>query len=82
MAQKLNRRNQGLFDKQKILKALVVTLLKEGWSPEQISGRLKLENKDFKISHETIYKFIYSKEGAKQKLYLLGLFGNGRIVKL
>ena len=53
------------------LKTHVILKLKEGWSPEQISGRLKLENSDMQVSHETIYKFIYSEEGAKNKLHKL-----------
>jgi IS30 family transposase len=38
--------------------ALVKTNLKEDWSPEQISGRLKL--KGMSISHETIYQYVYA----------------------
>lgn len=34
-----------------------------------ISGRMKLENFPVKISHETIYQYIYSYKGQKQKLY-------------
>ncbi|MBA2629178.1 MAG: IS30 family transposase [Rickettsiaceae bacterium] len=71
IAQKLQRRNLGLFEKQKNLAPCVVTLLKDGWWPEQISGRLKLENNALKVSHETIYKFIYGEKGEKQKLYSL-----------
>lgn len=56
----------------KALKAYVISKLKDGWSPEQISGRLKLENSDLQVSHETIYKFIYySNEGIQNKLYTL-----------
>src|SRR3989338_3862250 len=40
----------------------VVDKLGDGWSPEQISGRLKRINKTLSISYETIYEFIYSKE--------------------
>ncbi len=36
----------------------VTEKLSLGWSPEQISGRLKLENKA-SVSHETIYRFVY-----------------------
>jgi IS30 family transposase len=36
---------------------LVVCLLREGLSPEQISGRLRLEGR-LEISHESIYRFI------------------------
>ncbi len=41
--------------------------LKIGWSPETISGRLKLKYDEY-ISHETIYQFIYSKVGRKKEL--------------
>ncbi len=44
------------------LKDFVVSKLNRGWSPEQIAGRIKLLNPDVAISHETIYKFIYSKD--------------------
>lgn len=37
---------------------IVVSLLQEKWSPEQIAGRLRRESK-FKISHETIYQYIW-----------------------
>ena len=39
------------------LKNLVIAKLKIGWSPEQVSGRLKREGAF--ISHETIYKHIW-----------------------
>ncbi|MBL4750010.1 MAG: IS30 family transposase, partial [Amylibacter sp.] len=43
--------------------------LKTGWSPEQIAGRLKTEsNAPLGISHETIYQFVYSKDGQKDEL--------------
>lgn len=38
----------------------VHTKLKEGWSPEQISGRIKIEHPGLSISHEAIYQYIYS----------------------
>ena len=70
-ASRFARRNSKLF-RSANLRACVVSLLKEGWSPEQIAGRLKLENTGVGVvSHETIYQFIYSKEGQVQKLYLL-----------
>ena len=70
-AKRLERRNIGLFDKNKELYDFVIKLLKEGWSPEQIAGRLKYEDSKLQVSHETIYKFIYSEAGAAQKLYSL-----------
>jgi IS30 family transposase len=39
------------------LKKDIVELIKQGWSPQQIEGRLKLENKP-SVSHETTYKMI------------------------
>lgn len=41
--------------------------LLEDWSPDQISGRLKLEGKV--ISHETIYQFVWRDKHAGGKLY-------------
>jgi len=34
--------------------------LQRGYSPEQISGRLKYEQHEYYVCHETIYSFIYS----------------------
>ena len=45
-----------------MLRDYVVRRLNRGWSPEQIAGRVKLLNPGTGISHETIYKFIYSKD--------------------
>lgn len=44
------------------LRSFVIKKLGHGWSPEQIAGRLKLKAPNCIVSHETIYKFIYSKE--------------------
>jgi IS30 family transposase len=53
------------------LKSYIISRLKQGWSPEQIAGRLKYERSDFRISHEAIYQYIYSVEGRSKKLSLL-----------
>jgi IS30 family transposase len=50
------------------LKQKIIDLLKKGWSPEQIEGRLSLENKEF-VSHETIYKMIRKDKTDGGKLY-------------
>lgn len=49
----------------------VECLLKKRWSPEQISGRLALENQ-LSISHETIYRHIWrdKKQGGSLHAYL------------
>lgn len=46
--------------KDPVTYAYVLFKLREGWSPEQICGRLKRENGRRVICPETIYKFIYS----------------------
>lgn len=51
----MSRRNQR-FTRDDF--ALVERNLKEGWSPEQISGRLRL-NGELSISHETIYIHVW-----------------------
>ena len=44
---------------------LVIKLLKKQFSPDQISGRLKLES-TLSISHETIYKYIWNEIGGEK----------------
>lgn len=51
------------------LKAAVLDRLKEGWSPEQIAGRMKQEEHPLRVSHETIYRFAYSRTGQSEELY-------------
>ncbi len=51
--------------KNSTLLKYIIKRLKEGWSPELISGRL--QNEELKseygyVSHETIYAYIYSQE--------------------
>ncbi|WP_231751943.1 IS30 family transposase [Phaeobacter sp. CECT 5382] len=46
----------------------MIDRLQEGWSPEQIAGRLKLEGHATSVSHETIYAYVYSADGQSQTL--------------
>ncbi|WP_394199099.1 IS30 family transposase [Litoreibacter albidus] len=47
----------------------VIGKLKTGWSPEQITGRLKIEPcAPYRICHETIYQYVYSESGQSQEL--------------
>lgn len=39
------------------------------WSPETIAGRLFIDNPEYSIHHETIYRYIYSKQGKKERLF-------------
>ena len=50
------------------LRDAVIDRLQEGWSPEQIAGRLKLEGHSTTVSHETIYAYVYSPDGQSQAL--------------
>ena len=42
--------------------------IRERWSPEQVAGRLKLE-KEISVSHETIYRHIWSNKRRGGNLY-------------
>lgn len=46
--------------KDEQIRSYVAQKLKLGWSPEQISGRLKIENSTLGISHEAIYQYVYA----------------------
>ncbi|MDR0796902.1 MAG: IS30 family transposase [Tannerella sp.] len=50
------------------LQKKITGLIMEGWSPRQIEGRLKIENKPF-VSHETIYQLIRRDKAAGGTLY-------------
>ena len=66
--------------KNKKIYRYVLEKLKDGWSPEQIAGRLKLvdhpDDPTWHICHEAIYQFIYkektdvTKRGLKQQAIL------------
>ncbi len=49
------------------LKEAIEDRLKAGWSPEQIAGRMRLERHPIRVSHETIYRFAYSKDGRDEQ---------------
>lgn len=56
------------------LASLVIEKLKEAWSPEQIAGHLRVVSQSTdaavsKISHETIYRYVYDKTGRALDLY-------------
>jgi len=46
--------------RQPILRQFVLDRLAMGWSPEQVSGRLAHDKSSMRISHESIYRFIYA----------------------
>ena len=47
----------------------VLRKLRDGWSPEQIAGRLKKKHGKTVICHETIYRFIYAQENLDKRLW-------------
>ncbi|MFH1411998.1 MAG: IS30 family transposase [Candidatus Omnitrophota bacterium] len=62
------------LDNNKALREIVLYYLKKFWSPEQIAKRLKFlypENMDMRISHETIYSYIYVLPKGKLKSKLI-----------
>jgi IS30 family transposase len=50
------------------LKLKIGKMLREGYSPTQLTGRLKLKNK-ISLSHETVYRYIYSNQKSGGRLY-------------
>ncbi|WP_108257557.1 helix-turn-helix domain-containing protein [Mangrovicoccus ximenensis] len=60
-ADRRRRRAKLLRDPE--LQAAVIDRLAAGWSPEQIAGRMRHENLAVRVCHETIYAFVYSKDG-------------------
>jgi IS30 family transposase len=57
------------LDKDENLNSYVCERLKDGWSPQTISGRLRHEQADSYVSPETIYQFIYSKKERRRGLH-------------
>ena len=47
----------------------VIERLKKGWTPEQIAYRMIYEKAPLRVCQETIYQYIYSKEGMKDELW-------------
>lgn len=76
-AQRVSEERKSTAGKRETLKnpkiySYVLEKLRQGWSPEQIAGRLKLEHErdsSWHIHHETIYQFIYAKENREQRLW-------------
>ena len=66
---------QRKLDKNEELREFVLEKLKDGFSPDSIAGRIKLEGlKTMSISHESIYTWLYKEalKGGNYHKYLLG----------
>ncbi len=64
-----HKQRKGKLDKHPLLKEYVEEKIKENWSPEQIAGRLKANQANILISHESIYYYIYNKAEKYKKLH-------------
>jgi IS30 family transposase len=74
-ARKRDSHQKYLLRHRPALRDFVLEKLKLGWSPQQISGRLKKEiaegvrpKKEY-VNHESIYQFLYDPEQQDQKLW-------------
>ena len=65
---RISSRKRKLDDES--IRHFVIGKLSRGWSPEQISGRLKLEAPNCAVSHEIIYQFIYDKKNRSETGHL------------
>ena len=46
--------------------------LKQGWSPEQIAGRIRIDHPGYSVNHEAIYQYIYHPQNP-QRLEMINL---------
>lgn len=70
--QRRSNSKERLIDKNETLKEHIILKLKQGWSPDAISGRLKIEYKkdlSMQISHESIYLWIYDQVSKGSDIY-------------
>ena len=56
------------LDRNAPLRTTVLTHLQQGWTPEQVAGRLARDAGRPVLSHETIYRFLYA-QTARTKTY-------------
>lgn len=55
-----SRQRERIADRQ--IRSYVREKLEEGWSPEQIAGRIRLDKPGTRLSHETIYQYVFKTE--------------------
>lgn len=70
MQERKQQKNGRKLENDGILRDYVIKGLKKGWSPEQISGRMKYHKLTFYVCHETIYQFIYASKQKELYKYL------------
>jgi IS30 family transposase len=59
----------------------VRTTLRQGWSPETIAGRLRIDHPGQKVHHETIYRYIYRRDMRRHRLWEHLTIGRKRRMK-
>ena len=69
LARRRRKRKSKIERSSQLLETVRDQLIAMGRSPEQIAGRLKLEQGKPVISHESIYRFVHGEEGRKEKLH-------------
>ena len=72
----INKRNTDKISKYKKLRFYIFKRLLSDWTPEQIAGKLKIEYPNdniMSISHESIYRYIYTKPQASLNKKLIKL---------
>lgn len=62
-------KHKGKLDKYPELKRQVLNGLQDEWSPDVIAGKMKLAKQTITISHESIYHYIYEKDGRYEGWY-------------
>lgn len=64
------RKRRSKIIKNPELRSYILDKLQNGWSPWQIEGRLRLENNNkCVVSHESIYRFIYSDADVRNRVF-------------
>lgn len=51
------------IEENRELRAYIITGLKRKWNPDEISGRMKKDKKPWRISKNSIYRWLYSNRG-------------------
>lgn len=62
--------SQGYRLKTRRIRSYVEGKLRDGWSPELVAGRIKLDRPGCSVSHEAIYQYIYHLEEPKRTEYI------------
>lgn len=70
LRQSISRQRERIDDSE--IRTYISDKLQLGWSPEQISGRMRFDLLDKAVSHETIYQYIFKKEPALAQFLVCG----------